>query len=211
MRLWFVVLALLCTFTIKTVEAQEVPISEDEMVNLINSSFKDYKLYGSKDIPDKDLHTFDFNGDDTAEWVVVPETACGETKNCTFFVMQYDKKKGWKLLLMADGKVTNLTPWGFVVAPRKTKGYSDLISVFDMGPDNNANRLLERHVWVWNGKKYEEFTGSNYPPEGAKDDMKALLAQVDQLKFQKMSGPKKRAVVKKKKGPKVDVFTMPTD
>jgi hypothetical protein len=189
--------------------AQEVPISEDEMVALINSSYGKTPLYSSKDIPDKDLHTFDFNGDGVAEWVVVPANACGETHNCTFFIMQYEKKK-WKLLLMNDGKVTSLTPWGFVVSPRKTKNYSDIITVFDIGPDNAGNRLLERHIYIWDGKKYAEFTGSKYPPDKESPEITALLDQVDKLKFQKMSGPPKKRVVRKK-GPKADVYTLPPE
>jgi len=187
---------------------QEVPISEEEMVNLINSTYGKTPLYSSKDIPDKDLHTFDFNGDGTSEWVVVPATACGETHNCTFFIMQYDKKK-WKLLLMKDGKVTPLTPWGFVVSPRKTKNYSDIITIFDIGPDNSGNRLLERHIFTWDGKKYVEFIGPKYPPDKETPEITALLDQVDKLKFQKMSSPVKRRP--KRKGPKADVYTLPPE
>ena len=188
--------------------AQEVPISEEEMVALINSTYGKTPLYESKDIPDKDLHTFDFNGDGTSEWVVVPATACGETHNCTFFIMQYEKKK-WRLLLMNDGKVTNLTPWGFVVSPRKTKNYSDVITVFDIGPDNTGNRLLERHIFVWDGKKYMEFTGPKYPPDKDMPEITALLDQVDKLKFQKIPSPVKKKP--KRKGPKADVYTLPPE
>jgi len=195
-------------FLLPKARAQEVPISEEEMVALINSSYGKTPLYASKDIPDKDLHTFDFNADGTAEWVVVPATACGETHNCTFFIMQYDKKK-WRLLLMNDGKVTNLTPWGFVVSPRKTKNYSDIITVFDIGPDNAGNRLLERHIYVYDGRKYVEFTGAKYPPEKESPEITALLTQVDNLKFQKASAPVKKKV--KKKGPKADVYTLPPE
>jgi hypothetical protein len=194
-------------FSLKA-RSQEVPISEEEMVSLINSTYGKTPLYSSKDIPDKDLHTFDFNGDGTSEWVVVPATACGETHNCTFFVMQYDKKK-WKLLLMNDGKVTPLTPWGFVVSPRKTKNYSDIITVFDIGPDNTGNRLLERHIFTWDGKKYVEFSGPKYPPDKETPEITALLDQVDKLKFQKTSTPVKHHP--KKKGPKADVYTLPPE
>lgn len=195
-----------------TGHTQEVPISEDEMVALINSTYGKAPLYESKDIPDKDLHTFDFNGDGTAEWVVVPATACGETHNCTFFVMQYDKKKKWQLLLMADGKVTNLTPWGLVPSPRKTKNYSDIITVFDIGPDNTGNRLLERHIYVWDQKKnkYQEFTGPKYPPDQESAELTSLLDQVDKLKFQHLGGTPRKKIAKKK-GPKADVYTLPPE
>ncbi|MBL7685768.1 MAG: hypothetical protein JNK65_07025 [Deltaproteobacteria bacterium] len=208
-------LALLIGLFSKPLIAQEVIISEEEMVDLINSSFKNYTLYEGKDIPDKDLHSTDLNQDGTPEWVVVPATACGDTQNCTFFAMQYDqKKKKWLLLLMADGKTTPLTPWGYVEAPRKTKGYPDLITVFDMGPDGKGGRLLERHIFVWNGKKYEEFKGASYPPEAPSSEMTNLLAQVDQLKFQKTGGPvkKKPVLIKKKKsGGAPDVYVMPSE
>ena len=202
-----------CLFAPLPGNAQEVPISEDEMVALINSTYGKTPLYESKDIPDKDLHTFDFNGDGTSEWIVVPATACGETKNCTFFVMQYDlKKKKWNLLLMSDGKVTPLTPWGFAASPRKTKNYADIITVFDIGPDNIGNRLLERHIYVWDQKKnkYLEFTGPTYPPDQDSPELQALLSDVDKLKFQKASsgGVKKKP---KKKGPKVDVYDLPPE
>ncbi len=169
-------------------KAQEVPISEDEMIALINSSYGKTPLYEGKDIPDKHLHTFDFNDDGTSEWVVVPENACGETKNCTFFMMEYDKKPkkpGWKLLLMADGKVTSTTPWGFATAPRKTKGYLDIVTVFDTGPEGPGLRHLDRHIYVWNGKKYEEYSAGNYPPDRPNDEMKVFLSDLDKLKFQR--------------------------
>jgi hypothetical protein len=193
---------------------QEVVISEEDMVKLINSSFGKYALYAGKDIPDKDLHSLDLNGDGTTEWIVVPATACGETKNCTFFVMQYNKgKKAWQLLLMADGKTTNMTPWGFVTSPRKTKGYLDLITVFDTGPEAAGTRALERHIYVWDGKKYVEFTSGKYPPEGPTPELTTLLDQVDKLKFQRLVSdtPRKRKPAAKKKGGGENVFEMPAE
>src|SRR4029453_2442270 len=177
--------------------AQDIAISEEEMVSLINSTFGKYTLYESKDIPDKDLYSYACNDKGVSEWVVVPPSACGSTRNCTFFIMQLDKKKKkWNLMLMADGKVTNVTPWGFVPTTRKTKNYKDLILVFDTGPEAGGTRALDRHIYTWDGKKYVEFTGPKYPPEGPTPEMTALLDQVDKLKFQKMvsGSPKKKKV-----------------
>lgn len=192
--------------------AQEVPISEDEMVALINSSYGQTPLYSGKDIPDKHLHAFDFNDDGTTEWVVVPEDACGSTKNCTFFIMQYNKKAkkpGWKLLLMADGKVTSTTPWGFATAPRKTKGYLDIVAVFDEGPGNAGQRILAKHYYVWDGNKYSEYTQGNYPPDKMNDEMKVFLEDIDKLKYQRSAAPRKASTpAPAKKKPGIPVFNL---
>ncbi len=192
--------------------AQEVPMSEDEMVALINSSYGKAPLYEGKDIPDKHLHTFDFNDDSTPEWVVVPEDACGETKNCTFFIMQYDEKSkhpGWKLLLMADGKVTPTTPWGFAKAPRKTKGYLDIVAVFDEGPAGPGQRILAKHYYVWDGNKYVEYTQGNYPPDKMSDEMKVFLEDIDKLKFQR-TAPRQSPKQIPKKSPSKKPQAIPT-
>lgn len=213
-KILFLVMALLFPLALT---AQDVAISEEEMVALINSSFGKYPLYESKDIPDKDLYSYDFNDDGISEWVVVPPSACGSTRNCTFFIMQLDKKKKkWNLMLMGDGKVTNITPWGFAPTARKTKNYKDLILVFDMGPEAGGNRALDRHIYTWDGKKYVEFTGAKYPPEGPTPEMTALLDHVDKLKFQKMvsgSAKKKRTVKKKSPGatPAEVIFDLPPE
>src|SRR4030095_4194479 len=197
--------------------AQDIAISEEEMVALINSTFGKYTLYQSKDIPDKDLYSYDFNDDGVSELVVVPPSACRSTRNCTFFVMQLDKKKKkWSLMLMADGKVTNVTPWGFVPTSRKTKNYKDLILVFDMGPEANGTRALDPHIYTWDGKKYVEFLGPKYPPEGPTPEMATLLDQVDKLKFQKLvsgSPKKKKTTAVKKKGatPAEVIFDLPPE
>lgn len=201
---------MLCLLGARSAPAQEVPISEDVMVSVINSAYGKTPLYEGKDIPDKHLHTFDFNDDGVSEWVVVPETACGSTKNCTFFIMQYDKKAKkptWKLLLMADGKVTSTTPWGFASAPRKTKGYLDIVSVFDEGPAAPGQRLLARHIYVWDGSKYVEYTQGSYPPDSANDEMKVFLADMEKLKFQS-SAP--RATPKAKPAPAKKRESIPT-
>lgn len=187
-----------------SLHAQEVPISEDEMVALINSSYGKAPLYEGKDIPDKHLHTFDFNDDGTSEWVVVPDSACGSTKNCTFFIMQYDKKSkkpGWKLLLMADGRISGSTPWGFASAPRKTKAYLDIVSVFDEGPAGPGQRLLARHIYVWDGSKYVEYTQGNYPPDKMSDEMKVFLEDMEKIKYQH-TAPRQSPKPSAKPGPK---------
>lgn len=167
--------------------SQEVPISEEEMISVINSAYGKTPLYEGKDIPDKHLHTFDFNDDGLSEWVVVPDNACGSTQNCTFFILQYNKKAkkpAWKLLLMADGRITSTTPWGFVTAPRKTKDYLDIVTVFDEGPLKAGVRQLVRHVYVWDGNRYVEYNQGNYPPGAPDTEMKAFLQSLDKLPYQ---------------------------
>lgn len=208
MKLFLTGFALILSFILHqtSLQSQEVPISEDEMIALINSTYGKAPLYTGKDIPDKHLRTFDFNDDGTTEWVVVPEDACGETHNCTFFIMEYDKKSkkpGWNLLLMADGKVTSTTPSGFAAAPRKTKGYRDIVSEFDEGPAAPGQRILARHIYVWNGSKYVEYTGGIYPPGGPNDEMKVFLSDLEKLKYQRTAprqSSKPTAAPKKKQG-----------
>ncbi len=213
-RILFILLFSFYLFSIDSIYAQEVPISEEEMVVLINSTYGQTPLYEGKDIPDKHLHTFDFNDDGTSEWVVVPDSACGSTKNCTFFVMQYDsqsKKPGWKLLLMADGRISSTTPWGLAAAPRKTKGYRDIVAVFDEGPAGPGERLLARHIYVWDGKKYVEFTQGNYPPDKMTDEMKSFLESIDKIKYQRtapIQSPKTSPKARPKKQPQIPVFDL---
>ncbi len=164
--------------------AQEIPISEEEMIHVVNSSFGNTPLYQSKDIPNEDLHSFDFNDDGKAEWVVIPKNACGITHTCHVFILQQNKSKknSWQLLLLASGKITSLTPWGFLTLPHKTKGYVDFAMVFDQGHDGQGNRLFDRRIYVWNGKQYEEWT-SLYPPPGTKgEEIQKRLEQLNSLK-----------------------------
>jgi hypothetical protein len=178
-------LILWMVFFLPLAHAEDPIISQDEMLKLINSASGPSALYQAVDITEKDQHRIDLNGDGISELVVIPETACGETKNCNFFIFQNDKKKGWKLILNADGKITSLTPWGFVASPRKTQAYSDLIAVFDRGPEPDATRYLDRRVYVWDGSKYVLFT-ETYPPETSSSELSALLQKVDQLKYEKV-------------------------
>ncbi len=166
--------------------AREKPISEDELIRVINSAYGTTPLYESKDIPNEELHSQDFNGDGKDEWVVVPKNACGETKNCTFFILQHQGSKGWKLLLTADGRVTPTTPFGFAIAPHHTKGYSDLVAMFDTGHDPSGARALDRRVFIWNGEKYEETTDKKYPPSDANEELKNFLKKMDQLRFSRL-------------------------
>ena len=85
---------------------------------------------------------------------------------------------------MADGKITPTTPWGFVAAPRKTKDYVDIVSVFDEGPLKPGVRQLVRHVYVWDGNHYLEYSQGSYPPEAANAEMKAFLQKLEQLPYQ---------------------------
>ncbi len=165
--------------------AGETPISEGEMVRVINSNFGDSPLYQSKDIPDKELHAFDFNDDGKSEWVVIPQNACGITNTCHIFLLQQTQhsKDNWKLLLLANGKITSLTPWGILILPRKTKGYADLATVFDQGHDSKGNRILDRRIYVWNGKQYEEWNGIYPPPSEKSEEIQKSLEQLNQLRY----------------------------
>ncbi|HCU26046.1 MAG TPA: hypothetical protein DF383_13595 [Deltaproteobacteria bacterium] len=169
--------------------ADEPRLDEAEMLKLINSTSGGVELYTTPDIPVENRNQFDFNGDGFLEWVIVPKTACGETKNCTFFVIQYDaKKKHWRLIGKGDGKLTSLSPWGVIIAPRKTKGYSDILSVFDQGPEAGGMRSLARNYYTWDGKNYVK---SSLPEDAAASpEMAAFLKEVDKLKSERGSGPK---------------------
>ncbi|MCE9624775.1 MAG: hypothetical protein K8R69_04875, partial [Deltaproteobacteria bacterium] len=159
--------------------ADEGPkLEEKQMLSLINEASGGVELYHSVDIPVENRNQFDINGDGIPEWFIVPKTACGDTNNCQFFVIMFDKKKNWHVLLKADGKLTSLSPWGVIIVPHKTKGYTDLLTVFDMGPEGNGQRSLERHVWVWNGKAYET-SAQPFPPPDAGPEMVDFLKEVD--------------------------------
>jgi len=173
-----------------SLQATETPISEGEMVRVINSNFGESPLYQSKDIPDKELHSFDFNDDGKSEWVVIPKNACGITNTCHIFILQQTQKSkdNWKLLLLANGKITSLTPWGILILPRKTKGYDDLAAVFDQGHDSKGHRLLDQRIYVWNGKQYEEWKGIYPPPSEKSAEVQKSLEQLTQLQYsQKLS------------------------
>ncbi|HKX12219.1 MAG TPA: hypothetical protein VJP40_03630, partial [bacterium] len=134
--------------------AEEVQLPEKEMLGLINKASGGIELYTTPDIPVENRNQFDLNEDGVAEWFIVPKTACGDTKNCQFFVISYEKKKkAWRVILKADGKLTSLSPWGVIIVPHKTNGYTDLLTVFDMGPEAGG-RSLSRGVYVWDGKSY---------------------------------------------------------
>lgn len=196
MSLFFSLIGLSVLLFSVPVFSQELPISEEEMISVINSAYGKSPLYEGKDIPDKHLHSYDFNDDGISEWVVVPDNACGSTQNCTFFILQYDKKAKkptWKLLLMGDGKISPLTPWGFATSPRKTKTYLDIVSVFDEGPASTGVRQLARHIYVWDGAKYVEYKLGTYPPEPSNDETKSFLQKLDQLKYQKNALKKKES------------------
>ncbi len=158
---------------------------EKQILDLINLGSPGEPMFYVGDVTESDKHPFDFNGDGVQEWVVLPSTGCGETKNCLFYILSADKKKGWKLLLKGEGKITSLTPQGFVVSPRKTQGYSDLISVWDQGPETDGTRSLDRRIYTFNGTVYERFIDP-YPPPGSPPELQSLLGQVNQLKYQKV-------------------------
>jgi len=163
-------------------------LEEKQMLSLINEASGGVELYHSVDIPVENRNQFDINGDGIPEWFIVPKTACGDTNNCQFFVIMFEKKKGWHVLLKADGKLTSLSPWGVIIVPHKTRGYTDLLTVFDMGPEGNGQRSLERHVWVWNGKAYETST-QPFPPPDAGPEMTSFLKEVDKLKHERLAKP----------------------
>lgn len=170
--------------------AQDQPkLAEADMLKLINDASGGVELYTTPDIPVENRNQFDVDGDGIPEWFIVPKTACGETKNCQFFVIQYDKKKKkWGIILKADGKLTSLSPWGVIITPTKTKGYTDLLTVFDMGPERSGERSLERSVYVWNGKNYEK-SSQPWPPPDAGPEVQTLLKEVDKLKRERIVKP----------------------
>lgn len=170
--------------------AQDQPkLAEADMLKLINDASGGVELYSTPDIPVENRNQFDVDGDGIPEWFIVPKTACGETKNCQFFVIQYDKKKKkWGIILKADGKLTSLSPWGVIITPTKTKGYTDLLTVFDMGPERSGERSLERSIYVWNGKNYEK-SSQPWPPPDAGPEVGTLLKEVDKLKRERMVKP----------------------
>lgn len=170
--------------------AQDQPkLAEADMLRLINDASGGVELYSTPDIPVENRNQFDVDGDGIPEWFIVPKTACGETKNCQFFVIQYDKKKKkWGIILKADGKLTSLSPWGVIITPTKTKGYTDLLTVFDMGPERSGERSLERSIYVWNGKNYEK-SSQPWPPPDAGPEVGTLLKEVDKLKRERMVKP----------------------
>lgn len=170
--------------------AQDQPkLAEADMLKLINDASGGVELYTTPDIPVENRNQFDVDGDGIPEWFIVPKTACGETKNCQFFVIQYDKKKKkWGIILKADGKLTSLSPWGVIITPTKTKGYTDLLTVFDMGPERSGERSLERSIYVWNGKNYEK-SSQPWPPPDAGPEVGTLLKEVDKLKRERTVKP----------------------
>ncbi len=166
--------------------AQDKKINEKEMLSLINEGSGNAPLYETKDIPLENRNQFDFNSDGFPEWAIRPQTSCGETHNCTFFILQVDsKKKKWKRILKADGKLTSLSPWGLIIVPHSTKGYRDIITVFDLGPEPNGDRSLERTHYLWNGKQYEKYT-RGYPPSGSSSDLINFMKEVDKLKYERV-------------------------
>lgn len=170
--------------------AQDQPkLAEADMLKLINDASGGVELYTTPDIPVENRNQFDVDGDGIPEWFIVPKTACGDTKNCQFFVIQYDKKKKkWGIILKADGKLTSLSPWGVIITPTKTKGYTDLLTVFDMGPERSGERSLERSIYVWNGKNYEK-SSQPWPPPDAGPEVGTLLKEVDKLKRERTVKP----------------------
>ena len=169
--------------------AQDDKADLKEMLAVINSSLGDVTLYEPNDVPVENRNQFDFNNDGTAEWVIVPKTACGDTNNCTYFIMQKDKKGKWFILHKGDGKITSLSPWGIIITPRKTNGYFDFITVFDQGPEGNGTRSLEQTVYTWEGKKYEKYTGT-YPPPGSPPELSGLMTEINKLKYERGRGNK---------------------
>ena len=171
-------------------EPKEVTLEEKEMLSLINKASGGIELYTTPDIPVENRNQFDVNEDGIAEWFIVPKTACGETNNCQFFVISYEKKpKKWRVILKADGRLTSLSPWGVIIVPHKTNGYTDLLTVFDMGPEGGA-RSLSRGVYVWDGKNYVRSTAP-FPPPDASPELLSFLKEVDKLKHERgVSKPK---------------------
>jgi len=181
-----VLLGLILLLGASPLPAKEKPSETDkesqQLLQIINAGYGKNPIYDAEDVKAEDRHAVDLNGDGAEEMVIVPFTSCGETKNCEFFILGKDKKNGWRLLLRAQGKVTTVTPWGYVAAPHKTQGYPDIIAVMDMGPEANGTSSLERHIYVFNGNSYEAFEG-DYPPAGAGTDLLSLMKQVEALKY----------------------------
>ncbi|MCC6273514.1 MAG: hypothetical protein IT572_08610 [Deltaproteobacteria bacterium] len=189
MRKMFLFLALILV-SLSSAPAQDQPkLVEADMLKLINEASGGVELYTTPDIPVENRNQFDVDGDGIPEWFIVPKTACGETKNCQFFVIQYDKKKKkWGIILKADGKLTSLSPWGVIITPTQTNGYPDLLTVFDMGPERSGERSLERSIYVWNGKNYEK-SSQPWPPPDAGPEVGTLLKEVDKLKRERTVKP----------------------
>lgn len=167
--------------------AEEVQLPEKEMLSLINKASGGIELYTTPDIPVENRNQFDLNEDGVAEWFIVPKTACGDTKNCQFFVISYEKKKkAWRVILKADGKLTSLSPWGVIIVPHRTNGYTDLLTVFDMGPEAGG-RSLSRGVYVWDGKSYVR-SSEAFPPPNASPELLSFLKEVDKLKHERGVG-----------------------
>ncbi|MFO1464486.1 MAG: hypothetical protein U1F66_12000 [bacterium] len=189
MKRTLLTLSLLGSLCSLPLRAQDQPkLEEKEMLSLINQASGGIELYTTPDIPVENRNQFDINGDGIPEWFIVPKTACGETKNCQFFVIMFEKKKGWRVVLKADGKLTSLSPWGVLITPHKTKGYTDLLTVFDMGPEKSGERSLERNVYVWTGKQYEK-SSAPFPPPDAGPEMADFLKEVDKLKRERTVKP----------------------
>jgi len=185
MRRYFYPLFFIALLIAPQVFAQNAP-SDEQILKLINLGSPGEPEFYVGDFGEADKHAIDLNGDGVMEWVITPTTGCGETKNCLFYVLAAEKK-GWRRLLKGEGKVTGLTPQGYVVAPHQTKGYSDLLAVFDQGPEANGTRSLERHIYIFNGAMYVRFSDT-YPPADASPAVASLLKQLDNLKY----GSKKR-------------------
>jgi len=189
MRKMFLLLALILVSPSPAPAQDQPKLAEADMLKLINDASGGVELYTTPDIPVENRNQFDVDGDGIPEWFIVPKTACGETKNCQFFVIQYDKKKKkWGIILKADGKLTSLSPWGVIITPTKTKGYTDLLTVFDMGPERSGERSLERSIYVWNGKNYEK-SSQPWPPPDAGPEVGTLLKEVDKLKRERTVRP----------------------
>ena len=170
-------------FPVSRVHAQEPP-DFNTILKLLNVGSPGEPRYYEGDIAEADRHSLDLNGDGINEYVAVPNSGCGETNNCSFYILGAEKKKGWRVLVRGEGKITNLTPYGFVVSPRKTNGFADLIAVWDQGPEPDGTRSLDRRIFVFNGIQYERFEEA-YPPPGSPSELNALMKQVDQLKYQR--------------------------
>lgn len=162
--------------------AQEPPDLKT-ILGLLNIGSPGEPRYYEGDILEADLHAMDLSADGNKEYVAVPNSGCGETNNCSYYILE-KYKKGWRVILRAEGKVTNLTPYGFVVSPRKTNGFADIVSVWDMGPEDDGTRSLEQRVYTFNGIQYERYPEA-YPPPGSPSEVNALMQKVNQLKYQR--------------------------
>lgn len=169
----------------------DVP-SKTQILPLINFGHESAPLYEASDISATSVGKYDLNKDGVPEVVVVPDTACGSTRNCSFFILKSDPTYGWRAILTAQGKVTSMSHWGFIPAPRKTLGFEDIVLVEDHGPEPDGSRALRRYVYVWDGNKYVRFSGA-YPPADASSELKAFHEKVQNLKrekFQRVPGRK---------------------